>query len=61
MNLTQLQAKYAGRLVKFTGTNGTTNGPVAKVWRVTRYGIWVTMPNGTRQQWHPDNVTVVRA
>jgi hypothetical protein len=61
MNLEGLKAKFAGKHVKFTGMLGNTDGPVAKVWRVTSKGIWVTMPDGSRQQWHPESVTVVAA
>lgn len=59
MDLEQLKAKYAGKRVKFTGMYGKTDGPVGKVWRVTSRGIWVTLEDGSRQQWHPESVTVV--
>lgn len=61
MDLEQMKAKYAGQRVQFTGMFGDTDGPVAKVWRVTRFGLWVTMADGSRQQWHPESVTVVPA
>jgi hypothetical protein len=54
------KAKFTGRRVQFVGMFGNADGPVAKVWRVTNRGVWVTMPDGSRQQWHPEDVRVVR-
>lgn len=59
MDLQQLKDQFAGKRVKFTGMFNNADGPVGKVWRVTSRGIWVTLPDGTRQQWHPDSITVV--
>lgn len=56
-----MKAKFTGKRVQFTGMYGKTNGPVAKVWRVSRHGLWVTMEDGSRQQWHPESVTVVQS
>tara|TARA_R100000935_G_scaffold51429_1_gene77883 strand:- start:30 stop:218 length:189 start_codon:yes stop_codon:yes gene_type:complete len=59
MDMQQMKGKFAGRRVKFTGMFGKTDGLTGKVWRVTRFGIWVTLPDGSRQQWHPEDVTVL--
>ncbi|WP_211881286.1 hypothetical protein [Pseudarthrobacter albicanus] len=59
MDLQELKAKFAGKHVQFTGMFSNVDGPTGKVWRVTTRGIWVTLPDGSRQQWHPDSVTVV--
>lgn len=45
----------AGQRVQHRAMLGTEE--TATVWRVTRHGLWVTMADGTRQQWHPDDVT----
>lgn len=42
--------------VKYVGIHGNAEGPVVKVWRVTSRGVWVPMPDGSRQQWHPEDV-----
>lgn len=60
MDLQEMKTKYAGQRVKFTGMYGNVDGPIVKVWRVTRHGLWVTMPDGSRQEWHPESVTVIR-
>lgn len=60
MTLDQMKGQFAGRRVKYVGMRGATDGPVVKVWRVTSCGIWVTMPDGSRQQWHPEDVQVVQ-
>jgi hypothetical protein len=60
MNLEDLKAKFAGRTVKYTGMFNNADGPVGKVWRVSRHGIWVTLPDGSRQQWHAEDITGVR-
>lgn len=44
-----LEAKFTGKRVKFVGMYGKTDGPVGKVWRVTRYGVWVTFLDGHRE------------
>ena len=49
----------AGQRVQYVGPYGTTDGPVVKVWRVTRFGVWVTMADGSRQQWHPEDVRII--
>lgn len=46
-----------GQRVQHPAMQGTDE--TAKVWRVTRHGVWVTMADGTRQQWHPEGVKVV--
>ncbi|TAP45635.1 hypothetical protein [Arthrobacter sp. S39] len=46
----------AGQRVKYVGMHGNADGPVVRVWRATRHGVWVTMPDGSRQQWHPEDV-----
>lgn len=56
MTLEEMKAKFKGKNVQHGGMNGPSpDSPTAKVWRVTSRGIWVTMPNGERQQWHPDD------
>jgi hypothetical protein len=57
--LEDLKAKFAGKRVKFVGMYGETDGPVGKVWRVTKYGVWVTFEDGSRQQLHPDGLRVI--
>ncbi|WP_427129315.1 hypothetical protein [Pseudarthrobacter sp. S9] len=59
MDLQEMKARYAGQRVKFTGMFGNADGPTGKVWRVTNGGVWVTLPDGSRQQWHPEDITVV--
>jgi hypothetical protein len=59
MTLEEMKAKFAGRRVQFVGMMGNTDGPIGKVWRITNHGIWVNLPDGSRQQWHPESVTVV--
>jgi hypothetical protein len=59
MSVEDMKVKFAGKRVKFTGMFGKTDGSVAKVWRITNHGIWVTLPDGSRQQWHPESITVV--
>lgn len=53
------KAMFTGRHVQFVGMHGTTDGPVGKVWRVTTRGVWVTLPNGERQQWHPEDIRTI--
>ncbi|MGN7149193.1 hypothetical protein ACTHQ6_09405 [Arthrobacter sp. SAFR-179] len=55
----QLKAAFAGKRVQYAGMNGTTDRPVGKVWRVTRYGVWVTFDDGSRQQLHPEGLRVI--
>lgn len=45
--------------VKYVGFAGTYDGSLARVWRVTTRGVWVTLPNGARECWHPDAVRAV--
>lgn len=59
MTIEESKAKFAGKRVQFVGMFGETAGPTAKVWRVTTRGVWVTLSNGSRQQWHPDDIRVV--
>lgn len=54
-----MKDKFAGKRVQFVGMFGTTDGPIGKVWRVTKHGIWVTLPDGHRQQWHPESMRVI--
>ena len=61
MDLQQMKSMYAGKHVKFTGMFNNADGLTGKVWRVTKYGVWVTLPDGSRQQWHPEDITVVPA
>lgn len=42
------------QVVQHKGMLGTD--ATARVWRVTRFGVWVTMADGARQQWHPEDV-----
>jgi hypothetical protein len=58
--LEEMKAKFTGRRVQFVGMFGNAAGPVGKVWRVTNRGVWVTLPDGTRQQWHPEDIRVIR-
>lgn len=59
MTLDEMKDKFAGKRVQFVGMMGATDGPSGKVWRVTTSGIWVTFPDGHREQLHPDDVRVV--
>jgi hypothetical protein len=54
-----MKDKFAGRRVQFVGMFGNTDGPVGKVWRVTNRGVWVTFPDGHREQLHPEDIRVV--
>lgn len=57
--LADLKVRFTGRRVQFIGMMGKTEGPTGKVWRVTHRGVWVTLPNRSRQQWHPEDIRVV--
>lgn len=57
--LEEMKAKFAGQRVQFVGMYGTTDGPIGKVWRVTKYGVWVTFQDGSRQQLHPEGLRVI--
>ncbi len=59
MDLQQMKAKFAGKRVRYVGMFGNADGPTARVWRVTARGVWVTLPDGSRQQWHPEDIEVV--
>lgn len=59
MTLDEMKVKFRGRRVQHVGMFGNSDGPVARVWRVTNHGVWVTMGDGTRQQWHPEDTRVV--
>jgi hypothetical protein len=50
------KSEFAGRTVQFVGMFGNADGPTGKVWRVTSRGVWVTLPDGSRQQWHPEDI-----
>jgi hypothetical protein len=58
-NLADFKARLTGRRVQYVGPLGNADGPVVKVERVTRGGVWVIMPDASRQQWHPEDVRVV--
>jgi hypothetical protein len=59
MTLEEMKARFTGRHVQFVGMFGTTDGPIGKVWRVTNRGVWVTFPDGHREQLHPEDIRVV--
>lgn len=59
MELQEMKDKFAGKRVQFVGMTGKTDGPIGKVWRVTRYGVWVTFEDGSRQQLHPEGLRVI--
>jgi hypothetical protein len=58
-NMTDFKTRLTGRHVQYVGPLSNADGPVVKVQRVTRRGVWVIMPDGSRQQWHPEDVRVV--
>lgn len=60
MTLEEMKAKFAGRTVQFVGRTGKADGLTGKVWRVTRYGVWVTFPDGHREQLHPEDLRILR-
>jgi hypothetical protein len=59
LDLQQLKEQFDGKRVKYVGIRGATDGPVGKVWRVTKGGVWVSLADGSRQQWHPEDISVV--
>lgn len=59
MSTEELKAQLAGKRVQYVGMSGRTDGPVGKVWRVTRFGVWVTFEDGSRQQLHPEGLRVI--
>lgn len=59
MTLEDMKARFAGKRVQYVGMKGDTEGPTGKVWRVTRYGVWVTFEDGSRQQLHPEGLRVI--
>ena len=59
MDLQEMKDKFARRRVQFVGMMGATDGPVGKVWRVNALGVWVTFPDGHREQLHPEDIRVV--
>lgn len=59
MTLEEMKARFTGKRVQYVGMSGKTDGPIGKVWRVTRYGVWVTFQDGSRQQLHPDGLRVL--
>jgi hypothetical protein len=60
MTTEDFKAKFAGRRVQFVGMFGNANGPIGKVWRVTNGGVWVTLADGRREQFHPEDLRVIR-
>lgn len=42
--------------VRYVGISGAADGPSGRVWRVTKSGVWVTLADGSRTCWHPDDV-----
>jgi hypothetical protein len=54
------KTKFTGKRVQFVGMFGNANGSIGKVWRVTSRGVWVTYPDGHREQHHPEDIRVVR-
>lgn len=54
-----MKANFAGKRVQYVGMMGNTDGPIGKVWRVTKHGIWVSFPEGHREQLHPEDIRVV--
>ena len=42
--------------VRYIGVHGTADGPTARVWRITKSGVWVVVEGGRRECWHPDDV-----
>ena len=59
MTLEDMKAKFACKRVQFVGMMGNTDGPIGKVWRVTKSGVWVTFPDGHREQLHPEDIRVI--
>ncbi len=59
MSIEDYKARFQCKKVQFVGMFGNADGPTGKVWRVTARGVWVTLPDGSRQQWHPEDVRVV--
>lgn len=59
MTLEEMKTRFAGKRVQFVGMYNNTDGPVGKVWRVTNCGVWVTFPDGHREQLHPEDIRVV--
>lgn len=62
MTLVEMKARYVSERMQFVGMVGMVgraDGPTAKVWRVTNYGVWVTMPDRSGQIWHPKDIRVV--
>jgi hypothetical protein len=58
LDLQQLKEQFDGKRVKYVGIRGATDGPVGKVWRVTKGGVWVSLADGSRQQWHPEDISL---
>ncbi|WP_181037150.1 hypothetical protein [Arthrobacter sp. 4R501] len=59
MTLEDMKTQFAGKRVQFVGMMGATDGPKGKVWRVTNRGVWVTFPDGHREQLHPEDLRVI--
>lgn len=45
--------------VRYIGVHGTADGPIGRVVRITKSGVWVVTDNGRRECWHPDDVAPV--
>ncbi len=54
-----MKDRFTGRRVQFVGITGNADGLIGKVWRVTKYGVWVTFPDGHREQLHPEDIRVI--
>ena len=59
MTLEESKDRFTGKRVQYVGMFGNAAGPVGKVWRVTSRGVWVTLSDGSRQQWHPEDIRTV--
>lgn len=59
MELQEMKDRFSGKRVQFVGMSGNADGPTGKVWRVTKYGVWVTFADGYREQLHPDGLRVI--
>lgn len=60
MDLPTMKEMFTGKRVQFIGMFGNAAGPVGKVWRVTNRGVWVTLADGRREQFHPEDLRVIQ-
>lgn len=51
---------FKGQRVQFVGMFGNAEGPAGRVWRVTNKGVWVTLADGHREQFHPEDLPIIR-